>query len=296
MIGAPLSSCALAYYFYLVVIHEQTREDLAKVEFRFLASIFAYSIVTSGFMLFLGMYNHIGAVCWVQGSPPLCGNSVYHPNPDISCDRGDWAWVYGMILFYIPVWICYITIIYINISIYLKIRNTSQGTWYAKQSFYYGLAFCVTWAPSTIWSALQWNDGGSFWIDLASAIFEPLTGFWNLLIFLNNRPKTRERLWKVLLSCLHCQSIAKTSTSASGVGGAGTESDEVMRETPGEVKSKNQRDTMDSPVGNNDIDVPPSGVECCPNRNQEAHLTNQNTTTGHRYEEDKGEEPALYLS
>ena len=66
---------------------------------------------------------------------------------------------------------------------------------------WYFLAFCVTWAPSTIWSAKHYKSGGSFRLDLVAAICEPLAGFWNLLIFLSNRPKLRR---KIMGYCL-CQ-------------------------------------------------------------------------------------------
>ena len=248
VIGAPLSSCALAFYFYLVVIHDKTPQDLANVEVIFLSCIFGYALLTSILMLLLEQYNHIGAVCWAQGSPPLCGNSVYNANPDIPCDRGDWAWVYGMVLFYIPVWICYVVIFFCNVSIYLKIRHTPEGAWFAKQSFLYGLAFCVTWAPSTVWSILHWKDGGSFWLDLASTIFEPLAGFWNLSIFLHNRPKTRRQLVHTIQSTLCCCGLlddpnVHAATSAGGGGGDAEESETEgqMPQTPGEVKQQQQQ-------------------------------------------------------
>ncbi|KAL7573588.1 hypothetical protein ACA910_008723 [Epithemia clementina (nom. ined.)] len=237
VIGAPLSSCAMAFYFYLVVIHDKTQQDLARIERFILGGIFLYALTTSIVLLVLGQYNPIGAVCWVQGSPPLCGNSVYIANMDVPCDRGDWAWVYGMVLFYIPVWICYLCIIYCNFSIYWQIRSTPEGKWFALQSFYYGLAFCITWAPSTVWSALQWSNGGSFWLDLASAIFEPLAGFWNLTIFLRNRPKIRKELKNILCCCgtmVDPKDAPKRSTSDESE--TSDLSDEVMPPTPGEVK------------------------------------------------------------
>ena len=254
VIGAPLSSCALAFYFYLVVIHDQTPQDLAKVEVILLFCIFGYALLTSVIMLLLEQYNHIGAVCWVQGSPPLCGNSVFNANPDIPCDRGEWAWVYGMVLFFIPLWICFVLIFYFNVSIYLNIRNTPEGKWFAKQSFLYGMAFFIIWAPSTLWSTLHWKDGGSFWLDLASAIFEPLTGFWNLCIFLHNRPKTRRQLFLALQSVLCCGlggwlfGTGHEQNSPDDPNMHTMTSDDVddsvtegqMPQTPGEVKKQQQ--------------------------------------------------------
>ncbi|KAL7571626.1 hypothetical protein ACA910_011166 [Epithemia clementina (nom. ined.)] len=214
VIGAPLSNCAMAFYFYMVVLHQKTPHDLKRIERFLLTGIFAYAFGSAILLLVMDQYNPIGAVCYAQGSPPLCGNSVYTPNPDVPCERGDWAWVYGMVLFYIPLWICYLSILYFNSVIYWHIRSTPQASWFATQSLLYGLAFGITWAPSTMWSAWQWNDGGSFWLDLASTIFEPLAGFWNLCIFLQNRPKTRQELKQWLCYC-HCCCWNNTNSSDS---------------------------------------------------------------------------------
>ena len=71
------------------------------------------------------------------------------------------------------------------------------------RAVWYFLAFCVTWAPSTIWSIRHYRKGASFHLDLAAAICEPLAGFWNLLIFLSNRPSLR----KQILARLMCRSV-----------------------------------------------------------------------------------------
>jgi hypothetical protein len=103
-----------------------------------------------------------------------------------------------MSLFYGPLWLCIILIVGFNVSIYTKLQGTSEGAWFATQSFFYALAFCLTWTPSTIWSAPSWNSGGYFALDFMAALCEPLGAFWNLLIFLRDRPTSREKLWNML--------------------------------------------------------------------------------------------------
>jgi hypothetical protein len=200
VIGGPMCNCLLAYYFYQVAVYDRSADDLARMEKYFLGGIVTYATVTSFLLLGLKQYNHIGAVCWVIGSPPDCGNSSYHPG-EVACDRGDWAWLYGMVLFYIPLWICILFIIYFNFSIYTTLRGTGEAQWFAMQSLLYAVAFCVTWAPSTTWSGMSWNGGGGFPLDLASAICEPLACFWNLLIFLRNRPALRAKILYYLCGC-----------------------------------------------------------------------------------------------
>lgn len=122
-----------------------------------------------------------------------CGNSSFQASEDnIPCDRGDWAWLYGIALSYGPLWLCF------NASIYTKLKGTSESSWFATQSLLYALAFIVTWAPSTAWSALSWNSEGHFALDFLAALFEPLAAFWNLLIFLRNRPSAHRKLLNIL--------------------------------------------------------------------------------------------------
>ena len=71
------------------------------------------------------MYNQVTSVCWVYGSPSECGNSNHTPS-DTPCDRGDWAWLFGILLFYGPLWFCVILTIVCMTMIYLQIRNTFQ--------------------------------------------------------------------------------------------------------------------------------------------------------------------------
>jgi hypothetical protein len=78
------------------------------------------------------------------------------------------------------------------------LKGTSESSWFATQSLLYALAFIVTWAPSTAWSALSWNSEGHFALDFLAALFEPLAAFWNLLIFLRNRPSAHRKLLNIL--------------------------------------------------------------------------------------------------
>jgi hypothetical protein len=105
-----------------------------------------------------------------------------------------------MVLFYIPLWICILLIIFYNLAIYRTLRNTGDADWFVWQSIF-AVAFFVTWAPSTIWSGMSWNGGGSFLLDLAAAICEPLAAFWNLLIFLRDKPTLRKKILYYLCFC-----------------------------------------------------------------------------------------------
>ena len=200
VIGAPMYNCALAYFFYEVIVNDRSADSLLRLEKYIHAAIISYATITAFLLLGLEQYNSLGAVCWVQGYPSGCGNSVYSPSPDaVPCERGHYAWVYGMVLFYIPLWICIVFIIYFNVSIWFRLRHTTEATWFATQSTLYAVAFVAVWAPSTTWSAVGWNNGGGFGLDFASAFCEPLAGVWNLSIFLRNRHALRARIYNFVL-------------------------------------------------------------------------------------------------
>jgi len=220
VIAAPLYTAVMALYFYLVSCHGKSSDDLAKIETYIHGFVLLFSLGTGFAFLGKDLYNQIGAICWVNGSPPQCGHSTfdgflnYDSNPENYevCERGDYAWMYGMLLFYTPLWICILLLSFFNGSIYHDLKQShsdSEARWVAQQAFWYFAAFVVTWTPSTVWSALHYKSGGSFGLDLTAAICEPLAGLWNLLIFLSNRPTLRKRL----IQQLTCQKINQEQDS-----------------------------------------------------------------------------------
>jgi len=214
VIAGPLYNAVMALYFYLVSCKDKDSDYLATIEKFIHGIVLLFALGTSFAFLGMNQYNHIGAVCWVNGSPPQCGHSTFDFNPDVACERGDYAWLYGMILFYLPLWICILLLVFFNASIYSNLteqHSQAEAKWVAQQAFLYFGAFCITWAPSTVWSAMHYKSGGHFALDLMAGICEPLAGFWNLLIFLSNRPTLR----KNIVARLTCQKI-ETSREVSG--------------------------------------------------------------------------------
>jgi len=98
-IGAPLFSVAMAWYFWLVVVFGKTTDDLYRYEKIVSPLIVLYSFISAFLLLGLDQYNHVGAVCWVMGSPAGCENSAFHEDLTTPCDRGNWAWAYGVAMF-----------------------------------------------------------------------------------------------------------------------------------------------------------------------------------------------------
>ena len=124
-VGAPLYNCSLSLYYMLVIRYNWTNEQLAKIERFVHAFILTFTIGTSIAGLPLTMYNRIDTVCWVVGKPADCGHSIATSiNEDVPCERGDYAWIFGVFLFYFPLWVCVLLTIIAMSLIYRHVRAT----------------------------------------------------------------------------------------------------------------------------------------------------------------------------
>ena len=124
-VGAPLYNCSLSLYYLLVIRYNWTNEQLAKIERFVHAFILTFAIGTSIAGLPLTMYNRVDTVCWVVGKPADCGHSIATSiNNDVPCERGDYAWIFGVFLFYLPLWVCVLLTIVAMSLIYRHVRET----------------------------------------------------------------------------------------------------------------------------------------------------------------------------
>lgn len=223
-VGAPLYNSSLALFYLLIIKFRWTDERLRKVEYWVHGFILLFAIGTSILLLPLKQYNHIGAVCWVIGDPKECKTSSFQDS-DILCERGKHAWLYGIFLFYLPLWVCVIACCFSMGYIYMETRRTigrmhrysvsgrdchslsrsdKDSGRVAIQALLYSLTFVITWMPSTLWSVAHWFNWSSFWLDLISGFCEPLQGFWNLCIFARYRLETQAKIWKFLSRIFPC--------------------------------------------------------------------------------------------
>jgi hypothetical protein len=158
-------------------------------------AIFVFS--TSVALLESGIYNPINQICWINGSPTGCGNSSPHSHPDVPCNRGDHAYLYGVFFFYVFLWSIIFFMFYWNCSMHRTLvrTNSKDVRWATSQALLYSLAFLFTWFPRTLWSFFTWaKHGAGFGIDILATICEPLHGLCNMLIFIRNRPESQMRL------------------------------------------------------------------------------------------------------
>jgi len=240
-IGAPMYNSALALYYLLTIYYGWHEQDLRRLEPWLHGVVLTFAFGTGILMIPLGIYNHIGAVCWTMGLPQGCEHSNYNES-DVPCERGNHAWIYGLALFYAPLWVCIIFTTVAMVMIYIKVRQTEErnlryagaqvvprretylrSNRIATQAILYTVAFYITWLPSTIWSLTRWSDNPMFWLDMLSCICEPSQGSLNFIVFLRTRPELRARLQRQF--CCRC------GKDESDVDCVSTEIDESRRAT-----------------------------------------------------------------
>ena len=236
-IGAPLYNCSLALFYLLIIKFRWTDIMLASIEWWVHGFILTFSIGTSILLLPLEQYNHIGAVCWIIGDPAECGNSSFQSS-DVPCERGNHAWLYGVLLFYGPLWVCVLAcstcmgVICWEVKRTMKRlnrysingrmhhslgRSEAESTKVATQAILYSISFLITWMPSTLWSIAHWFNWEAYWLDYMASFCEPLQGFWNFAIFVRNRTETRNKILRcfAFTGCSICQVEEQMTTQFS---------------------------------------------------------------------------------
>jgi hypothetical protein len=237
-IGGPLCNGLLTFVFYTVVKgydwhtvndNEKRWSRMNYIEMYYYIFVVLYTFGTGFLLLGLQTFNPLNHVCTTAGYPLGCNEAIFLSSTlDIPCERGANSQWLGLFLFYVVLWIVWLVVIYLNFSMrntLIAIRQQSaqqqsdtasistSGTeannddvqWLTQQALLFSLAFILTWLPSTLWFVIPTFFGTTaFWLDIFSATFEPLLGFWNLLIFLRNRPDSVQRIKHYFLCCFNC--------------------------------------------------------------------------------------------
>lgn len=230
-VGAPMYNASLALFYLLTIRNGWPEQDLKRIEKWIHAFIVTFALGTAIALIPLNTYNNVGAVCWTMGLPQGCGNSNHTPS-DVPCERGNHAWIYGLALFYIPLWVCIAFTSVAMALIYFSVRETEkrnlryagarassrrqtfiQTNRIMTQALLYSFAFYITWTPSTIWSIVHWFDKPMFWLDLLACICEPSQGSLNFLVYIFPRPELRNRLKRQFCCCFGCETDGRRGSS-----------------------------------------------------------------------------------
>jgi hypothetical protein len=206
-LGAPMFNTLLQYLFYILVNGNHSPDQIVKIEKVSYTLIVAFTLVVSIVPLSLKQINPFSQLCWINGFPSGCSESVFGGS-DVPCERGLNAHWIGIIFFYVIIWSSMIIIIILNVmtlqTLLKKDSDTNSSQFVARQGRMYTAAYLITWTPSTIMVIMTYAGRGGFSYDILPAICEPLQGFWNMLIILQSNPSSVERL-KSLLRCNSCK-------------------------------------------------------------------------------------------
>jgi hypothetical protein len=203
-IGAPLCQCMLTYTFYRMSRPDAQTWDYDMFEWIMYSAVLIYTFSATTLLLILDQLNPTNQVCVANGYPLGCSEAVFGTN-DIPCERGFNAHIFGLATFYIVLWIAFITIMYLNIVMRRRLLSSQQASestdvqWITTQALLYGVAFVVTWTPSTMWFVFPLFGYFRFWLDFLPGVLEPLQGLWSLLIFIRNRPESIERIQRLII-------------------------------------------------------------------------------------------------
>jgi hypothetical protein len=217
VVGAPMFNTLLQYLVYLLVTKNCHQKDLRSFENKAYMMIVLFAVIAAIVPMALKQYNPMSQMCWLNGYPSGCNESVFGGS-DIPCERGFNAQWSGIFLFFFIIWSCMITIIALNVMIVQSLLNSGssarEAKWVGIQGMMYSAAFLVTWTPSTLMTIMAYASHGGFHFDILAVVFEPLQGFWNMLILLRSNPTSVDRL-KALFSFQYCRSSLQAESISS---------------------------------------------------------------------------------
>ena len=234
----------------------------------------SYPLVTATIGLIMGVYdtNEIGPGCWINNYPKNCGSDPTETGEN--CTSEYIAWVFGGI----PLLVFLASIAVNNLAIYLYVRRTirksrlsssfrqTEGQPYdaqtrrvqavATQAFLYVASFSSTMLWIVVLRAIEGggyngaDEASLFPLLMMQSALSPLTGFFNLLVYL--RPRylqsrqqfpTESRLWAIRRALWGNQVLPSSSSSAAAAAARANDSDPERRpSSAGLPKTDNQPD------------------------------------------------------
>jgi hypothetical protein len=199
-LSAVMYNGALALYYYLMIVKEWTASDIQRVEPWLHLNAFIWGFGTAVASLFLTLFNEVGWDCWISPHPLGCKES-WKNNGVTTCTRGDNGSLYQWAFYYAPLWGVIIAVIFFMSSVYWKIKlqerrmrrysitaddNRSKRMKRSEnQARLYVGAFFAAWTFPTIFQlVLVTRDVVYFPLLLLTAIFVPIQGFLNMLVYM----------------------------------------------------------------------------------------------------------------
>lgn len=204
-IATPLYNGFLSIYYLLVLRYGWKEHDFRRVERCMHAFSLIFALGTAFASLAMKLYNSANLWCWIAPLPLDCASSMKN-NGESTCIRGDNAWFYRLVFYYVWLWI---SVIAVSASMFLvfwtvfqtsktmkkwskggKLNSRNHVKEVAIQSTLYVGAFYLTaiFPSLTRFFQAKWNCTTTFYpLVLLMAIFHPMQGFWNFFIYMRPR-------------------------------------------------------------------------------------------------------------
>lgn len=215
-IAGPLYYFMISVSFLLRVRYGMSEKQVGKrAEPVMHAIAIVFGLGSSFLCIALGLFNDSTLWCWINSSPKGCDQS-YKNNGITNCERGDNAEIYRWAIFYGPLWAAIVATMVVMTLLVRTVRAqenrlakyqfaSSRGVLAQTQQIQdrqrnrqsrratntalrYVAVFYVTWVFATVNRLLELIIGHSyFWLGVLSAVFVPLQGFFNFLVFIYPR-------------------------------------------------------------------------------------------------------------
>jgi len=207
-----LNMC-LAVYYLLVIRFSWSEVQIRKrAEPIFHIVALGCALATASLGIKHDLYNNSNLWCWYAPYPADCKDSFTYGD-EANCIRGDNAWLYRWFAYYLPLWLCILTVMVVMGSVYSSVHglekansrflqqslgsnlvrtarsgSPSKSRRVAQQALWYVGAFYLTFLFATINRLVQQIVNKTYFpLIVCHAIFEPGQGFFNYLVYLRPR-------------------------------------------------------------------------------------------------------------
>lgn len=195
-VATPLYNAVLAFYYLLTIRYHWKENKMKKAEKYLLSGPLIWASISSFTALGLSLFNNATLWCWIGPDPS---------GEDNNFKSFRWIFMYG------PLWAAIISSGVAMLLTYLSVRQTEKASerWVrgatsgagvkkdedrkhseqvSTQAMYYLLAFFFTWTPATLTRCMQMmNATVPYALLLLMAIFTPMQGFLNFLVYMRPR-------------------------------------------------------------------------------------------------------------
>jgi hypothetical protein len=223
----PMYNAMVALYYLLVIRFGLSNEVIEKKYERWMhicPFVISLAFAITGLVPSMQLYAPSTMWCWMNSVPKGCIQSYEGKGPT-TCTRGDNSYIYRLAFYYAPIWLCIaftatsMIIIYRSMksqetktkrykytagtsgdnnerpmarsSLFGSLRGTANKskitTKVATQSYFYVGGFLMVWTFPTINRILGFFNKKYFPLTVLHAIFSPLQGFVNFVVYIRPR-------------------------------------------------------------------------------------------------------------